>query len=299
MLRKVYPESKVEEQFEHLQKEVADLKDAMEMTEKQRLRELFTTYRRCLFVGCGLQFFQQFVGINTVMYYGPKIIIATGIKLPGFVDKDQMAIVLNIPLALVNVVGTAIAIFIIDGKGRRYTMLRTLPGQVSSLLVVAVCMYLSNFYGGFWHVFGNCLALISLIVYMGFFAIGFSSTVWSVNTEIYPIHLVSTATALATATNWLSNFIVSSTFLTIMATNTGKVIAFLLLAFFGVLAFAFIYFLLPETNDRPIPENVKNVLEGRIQESMKKQEQSQKRYGTELQHSERSQDRSSLARSEA
>lgn len=244
------------------------MREQIDMSEKQRLYELFTTYRKCLLVGCGLQFFQQFCGINTVMYYGPKIIIATGIKIKGVDDPARMGIILNMPLALMNAIGSTIAIFIIDGKGRRFIMLRTLPGQIASLLVVAACMYMSNFYDGTVHTVGNYLAIASLLAYIGFFSIGMSSTPWSVNTEIYPIHLIGSATALATATNWLSNFIVSSTFLTIMETDIGKVIAFALLALFGVSAFAFIYFLVPETNDRPIPENVQNILDGNIKASL-------------------------------
>ena len=92
-----------------------------------------------------------------------------------------------------------------------------------------------------------------------------SSTVWSVNTEIYPIHLISTATAIATFMNWFSNFIVSASFLSIMnAGQYGKEIAFIILSFFCLTAWIFVYCLVPETNGRPIPVNVKNVLTGNV-----------------------------------
>ena len=97
-------------------------------------------------------------------------------------------------------------------------------------------------------------------MYLAAFSIGFSSTVWAVNTEIYPIHLVSTGVALATATNWLSNFAVASVFLTSMEADGGKVWTFLILAFNTICAFLFVFFLLPETAGISIRENVKNVL---------------------------------------
>ncbi len=53
--------------------------------------------------------------------------------------------------------------------------------------------------------------------------------------------------SLATATNWLSNFIVASIFLTSMETDPGKCYTFLILAFFALIAWIFVFFLVPET----------------------------------------------------
>ena len=38
------------------------------------------------------------------MYYGPKIIMSTGIELEGFESKERQAIILNIPLAVINAI---------------------------------------------------------------------------------------------------------------------------------------------------------------------------------------------------
>jgi hypothetical protein len=100
--------------------------------------------------------------------------------------------------------------------------------------------------------FSHVLFMISIITYLGFFSVGLSSTPWAINSEIYPIHLVGTAVAIATSVNWLSNFIVASVFLTAMETNEGKVYTFLILAFFAVLAWLFVYFLVPETAGKKI-----------------------------------------------
>ena len=110
------------------------------------------------------------------------------------------------------------------------------------------------------------MAVVGLVLYLAAFSVSMSSSVWSVNTEIYPIHLVGTATSLATAMNWGANFIVSTFFLSIMATDTGKVLAFLLLGGFSIAAWLFVYYLLPETSGREINENVENVLRGRTKQ---------------------------------
>ena len=140
-------------------------------------------------------------------------------------------------------------------------MLRGLPGVFFSLILVAFSEYLSNFHkDGLTNVIGNYMAMVGLVLYLGFFSISMASTVWSVNTEIYPIHLVGTASSLATATNWFSNFLVSTFFLVILRTDSGKVTAFLLLSVFTAAAWIFIYTFLPETNGNSINQNVTNIL---------------------------------------
>lgn len=65
---------------------------------------------------------------------------------------------------------------------------------------------------------------------------------------------------MATATNWLSNFIVSSLFLTSMETDAGKVYTFLILAGFSALALIFVLALVPETANRTIQTNIKKII---------------------------------------
>jgi len=179
------------------------------------MKELFTVYKKSLFIGCMLQLFQQTSGINTIMYYGPTIILSSGIQIGGLDPKaPTTGIILNLPLAFMNALGSFITSKIIDRLGRRYIMLRFIPGTVISLLIVSFGMYLSTYepdnttpqrVGGY-------LSLIGLFLFICFFTIALSGVVWAINAEIYPIHLVGTGNSLATSSNWLSNFIVSSFF---------------------------------------------------------------------------------------
>lgn len=77
------------------------------------------------------------------MYYGPTILKEAGFHEPGM-DDDKLSIILNIPLATVNALGSLFAVFVIDRLGRRMIMLRTLPGCFISLCGVAFSMYLSK-----------------------------------------------------------------------------------------------------------------------------------------------------------
>lgn len=194
------------------------------------------------------------------MYYGTIIIKKTGIKFDSIKDENTLSIVLNIPLAFVNSFGTLLSVFFLDSLGRRFIFLRTIPGVVVSLIMTSISMYMTVYLSEPWNQYGCYLVIFSLIVYLCFYAFGMSNTTWCVNTEIYPLHLVGIANSWATATNWLCNFIVASVFLTIMDQKSGKVYAFLILAAFTVVAWIFVYYLLPETKGMPIAENVKNVL---------------------------------------
>jgi SP family myo-inositol transporter-like MFS transporter 13 len=191
------------------------------------------------------------------MYFGPDIINQTGIEPPG-IPKERFLILLNLPLAFMNALGSGLAMLVIDRMGRRYIMLRTIPMIVVACMLVSLSMYLTNYGESDGTVkAGDYLAIISMLLYLAFFSIGWSSTVWSVNTEIYPLHLAGTGSAIATATNWFTNFLVSTFFLSIMTnSDAGKVYAFMILAGFSVLAFIFVYKLLPETKGKAITQNI-------------------------------------------
>jgi MFS family permease len=184
------------------------------------------------------------------MYYGPAIILSSGVEIGGLDPKEPTTgIILNLPLAFMNALGTLITAKIIDRLGRRYIMLRFIPGIIISLLIVSYGMYWSTYNPEYseLHKTGGVITLIGLFFFICFFTISLSGVVWTFNSEIFPIHLIGTGNSLATSCNWLSNFIVSSTFLTITSTDAGKVYAYLILCGFSISAWIFVYYLVPET----------------------------------------------------
>ena len=80
------------------------------------------------------------------MYYGPSIILGSGIKVSGLNPKaETTGIILNLPLAFMNALGSVVTAFYIDKVGRRWIMLRLIPGVISSLLIVSIGMYFSKY----------------------------------------------------------------------------------------------------------------------------------------------------------
>ena len=83
--------------------------------------------RRGLIAGVGLQVFQQFVGINTVMYYSPTIV-----QLAGFAS-NQTALLLSLVTAGLNACGSIVSIYFIDRTGRKKLLIISLVGVIISL----------------------------------------------------------------------------------------------------------------------------------------------------------------------
>ena len=110
-----------------------------------------------------------------------------------------------------NAVGTIVAVFYIDKIGRRFIMLRMLPGIGLSMIAIGLGMGLKNFTDE--KDLGKWIAVLALLSYIGFFSIGMGSTPWTVNSEIYPLHLRGSGNAIATTFNWISNYLVCQIFL--------------------------------------------------------------------------------------
>jgi len=118
-------------------------------------------------------------------------------------------------------------------------------------VIVAVGMFFEGYTS--YSSVGLYTAFVGIVLYLVAFSIGMSSTPWTVNTEIYPVHVIGSAVSLSTFTNWFSNFLVATFFpLLLDSGNLGGVLAFVILALMAVFAWIFIYNLLPETANKEI-----------------------------------------------
>lgn len=99
-------------------------------------------------------------------------------------------------------------------------MLRTLPGCGLSMCLLGVGMWLIN--SG--HKFGGWVAVFAICLYLLFFSIGMGPTPWTVNSEIYPLHLRGIGNSMSTLGNWLGNYIISAVFLSATETKIGEVL---------------------------------------------------------------------------
>lgn len=204
-----------------------------------RLADLFSPIvLPVLFCGVALAVIQQITGINTVIYYAPTIFQAAGFH------SNETAIIATAGVGLVNVLMTLVSIPLIDRVGRRPLLLISLSGMALSLAALALGFAIG----------GEALkwiGVLSLAVYIAAFAIGLGPVFWLLISEIYPLNVRGQAASIATMANWLSNFVVSLTFLSLL-NALGSVWTFLLYAVLSAVGVWFCLRFVPETRGVPL-----------------------------------------------
>ncbi|QFU82077.1 sugar porter family MFS transporter [Natronorubrum aibiense] len=234
VLSRTRTESRVDE-------ELREIKTTIK-TESGTLRDLLEPWvRPMLVVGVGLAVFQQVTGINTVMYYAPTILESTGFE-------DTASILATVGIGAVNVAMTVVAVLLIDRTGRRPLLLTGLAGMTGMLAILGAAFYLPGLSG-----IVGWLATGSLMLYVGFFAIGLGPVFWLMISEIYPMEVRGTAMGVVTVINWAGNLIVSLTFLRLVDVF-GQSGTFWLYGALSLLALVFCYQLVPETKGRSLEE---------------------------------------------
>lgn len=204
---------------------------------------------RVIFLGAGLAVIQQVTGINTVIYYAPTIFQAAGFQ------SAQVSITATAGVGLVNVIMTIVSIPLVDRVGRRPLLLSSLTGMLLSLVLLAIGFAL----GGpalKW------IGVLSLVVYIASFAIGLGPVFWLLISEIFPLNIRGQAASIATTANWLSNFFVSLTFLSLL-NGLGNVWTFLVYAVLSAGGLWYCFALVPETKGVPLERIERNLRAGR------------------------------------
>lgn len=237
VMSKIYDVARLEDEIDYLSSQAEEeqrKKKSVSYLNVFRSKEI----RLAFLAGAGLQAFQQFTGINTVMYYSPTIV-----QMAGF-QSNQLAILLSLIVAAMNAAGTVLGIYLIDHFGRKKLALSSLSGVIVSLVILSGAFFFQS--SGSTSVIYGYIAVIGLALYIAFFAPGMGPVPWTVNSEIYPEAYRGICGGMSATVNWISNLIVAQTFLSV-AESVGTGATFLILAVVAVIAFIFVIVYLPET----------------------------------------------------
>ena len=220
--------------------ELAEIEASFEHKQASWRELLGPLARNALFVGLGLGIFQQFIGINTVIYYAPTILQFSGFR------SATVAILATLGVGVVNVGMTVVAVRLIDRVGRRPLLLGGLLPMALSLVAIGIAFDLGS--GPV-----RWIAIVSLIVYVGSFAISWGWGFWLLNAELYPLEVRGRGTGLVVMVQWLANLAVSLTFL-LLIQAIGKPATFWLYAGLCLAAFVFTAAFVPETRGKTLEE---------------------------------------------
>lgn len=136
ILEKIYPSDQLKSEIEELGNSVES-----EIKEKGSVRVTYSDLLKtreiqlALIAGVGLQVFQQFVGINTVMYYSPSIV-----QMAGFAS-NSVALLLSLIVAGANALGTVAGMYFIERAGRRPLVMSSLAGVIVALAVLTTAFH--------------------------------------------------------------------------------------------------------------------------------------------------------------
>jgi SP family xylose:H+ symportor-like MFS transporter len=195
-------------------------------------------------VGVMLSVFQQITGINAILYYGAEIFS----NALGYGPQD--ALKQQLWLGAVNLIFTFVAIFTIDRWGRRPLYLIGTSGMFLGLFSLGLSIYTQQL---------GILSLISILVFIGSFAMSMGPVVWVVLSEIFPNRVRSFAMAIAVGAQWLFNGIVATSFPIINRSELNEqqfngALPYFIFAFFCVIAFVFVSRFMPETKGKTLEE---------------------------------------------
>jgi MFS transporter, SP family, galactose:H+ symporter len=227
----------------NVSEEMKEIRESLVCEQECKWSEILDpVVRPALIIGIGLAAFQQLTGINTVIYYAPTIL-----EFAGF-QSAAVSILATAGIGMINVIMTIVAISLIDRVGRRPLLLIGLIGMVISLGMLGTAFILPGLSSSL-----GLLAVISLMLYVGSFAIGLGPVFWLMISEIYPLRIRGRAMSTATIVNWGTNLVVAITFLSLIQL-IGTPGTFWLYSIIGIAAWIFVYFLVPETKGKSLEE---------------------------------------------
>ncbi|XP_063701895.1 facilitated trehalose transporter Tret1-like isoform X2 [Culicoides brevitarsis] len=205
-----------------------------------------------LSISLGLMFFQQLSGINAVIFYTTSIFKSAG----STIDESLCTIIVGI----VNFIAVFIATVLIDRLGRKILLYISDAAMILTLATLGAFFYLKSSGHDVENI--GWLPLASFVIFVVGFSLGFGPIPWLMMGEILPARIRGSAASVATGFNWLCTFVVTKTFVDMVAT-IGSHGAFWLFGSFCVCSLFFVIFYVPETQGQSL-EDIERKMLGRV-----------------------------------
>ncbi|NHD16207.1 MULTISPECIES: sugar porter family MFS transporter [unclassified Actinopolyspora] len=228
---------------------IKEIREALGGEKKPRLSDLRgrAGLLPIVWVGMAIAALQQFVGINVIFYYSSSLWQSVGVE-------ESNSLLLSLFTSIVNIIGTIVAIMLVDKIGRK-------PLLVMGSIGMTIALALTGWAFSYAEVSGDqanlpfawgVVALLSASAFVFCFAASWGVVMWVLLGEMFPPRIRAAALALGTATNWVANWLVTVTFPTMNAWNLPA--TYFIYAAFALISLFFVLRYLKETKGRSLEE---------------------------------------------
>ncbi|GGV29317.1 sugar transporter [Kitasatospora herbaricolor] len=227
---------------------VTEIRAVLASTHKPRARDLLGGRFGLLpivWIGIGASVFQQFVGINVIFYYSSFLWQSVGID-------ESNSLLISLSTSIVNVIGTVLAMTLVDRIGRKPLALAGSAGMAISLGVAAWAFSFREGTGDTATLADSyaTTALVAAHVFVFCFAFSWGVVVWVLLGEMFPNRIRALALSVAASAQWIANWAITVTFPDLADWNLSA--TYVIYAFFALLSIPFVAFCIKETKGRTL-----------------------------------------------
>ena len=200
-----------------------------------------------VWIGIGLSVFQQFVGINVIFYYSNSLWQSVGIDAEG-------SFFYSFTSSIINIVGTVVAMLLVDRIGRKPL---ALIGSAGMTVALATASWAFSYKSGTGDDITlpdaqGVTALIAAHVFVLFYALSWGVVVWVLLGEMFPNRLRAAALGVAASAQWIANWGITQSFPSLSDWNLSG--AYALYTAFAFLSIPFVLKWVPETKGKALEE---------------------------------------------
>ncbi|WP_228976859.1 sugar porter family MFS transporter [Streptomyces sp. DH12] len=226
---------------------VAEIEHAMHREHKSTFRDLLGSrfgFLPIVWVGIGLSVFQQLVGINVAFYYSATLWQSVGIN-------PSSSFFYSFTTSIINIVGTVIAMVLVDRVGRRPLALVGSAGMALALAFEAWA-FSADLVDGKLPETQGVVALIAAHLFVLFFALSWGVVVWVFLGEMFPNRIRAAALGVAASAQWIANWAITASFPSLADWNLSG--TYVIYTVFAVLSIPFVLKFVKETKGKALEE---------------------------------------------
>ncbi|GGY54716.1 sugar porter family MFS transporter [Streptomyces tanashiensis] len=241
--------AEVEGQGVDLDHRVAEIDRAMRSEHKSTFKDLLVTGSRfrllpIVWVGIGLSVFQQLVGINVAFYYSATLWQSVGID-------PSSSFFYSFTTSIINIIGTVIAMVLVDRVGRKPLALVGSVGMAIALAFEAWA-FSADLVDGKLPETQGVVALVAAHVFVLFFALSWGVVVWVFLGEMFPNRIRAAALGVAASAQWIANWAITASFPSLADWNLSG--TYIIYTVFAVLSIPFVLRYVKETKGKALEE---------------------------------------------